>query len=417
MSSTPSLTATSTPRSTPARIVLGVTGGVAAYKSVLLLRQLMDHGYFVSPVLTPDSLNFVGPSTFSALASEPARTSLYGDPSTPSPHTALGQQADLIVVAPATAHFIARLAIGLANDLLGATVLASRAPVLLCPAMHTEMWEQPSVQEHLATLRARGVLIMEPVSGHLAGGDEGVGRLPEPEAIFQTITGILDGYRGPLTGKRVLVTAGGTAEPLDPVRSLTNRSTGHQGYALAEVAARMGATVTLVSAAARDVALDVRTQIRVVRATTANEMATVVLNEAPTSDVVVMAAAVSDFTVAAQSQKIKKTDGVPTLTLETTRDIVAALLEQRHEGQIVVAFAAETTDVLAHAKAKLARKPVDLLVLNDVSQAGVGFGAATNEVTLLTADGEVTPVPLASKEAISERILTRVIAMFARGAQ
>jgi len=411
------LTATSTPRSTPARIVLGVTGGVAAYKSVLLLRQLMDHGYFVSPVLTPDSLNFVGPSTFSALASEPARTSLYGDPSTPSPHTALGQQADLIVVAPATAHFIARLAIGLANDLLGATVLASRAPVLLCPAMHTEMWEQPSVQEHLATLRARGVLIMEPVSGHLAGGDEGVGRLPEPEAIFQTITGILDGYRGPLTGKRVLVTAGGTAEPLDPVRSLTNRSTGHQGYALAEVAARMGATVTLVSAAARDVALDVRTQIRVVRATTANEMATVVLNEAPTSDVVVMAAAVSDFTVAAQSQKIKKTDGVPTLTLETTRDIVAALLEQRHEGQIVVAFAAETTDVLAHAKAKLARKPVDLLVLNDVSQAGVGFGAATNEVTLLTADGEVTPVPLASKEAISERILTRVIAMFARGAQ
>ena len=417
MSSTPSLTATSTPRSTPARIVLGVTGGVAAYKSVLLLRQLMDHGYFVSPVLTPDSLNFVGPSTFSALASEPARTSLYGDPSTPSPHTALGQQADLIVVAPATAHFIARLAIGLANDLLGATVLASRAPVLLCPAMHTEMWEQPSVQEHLATLRARGVLIMEPVSGHLAGGDEGVGRLPEPEAIFQTITGILDGYRGPLTGKRVLVTAGGTAEPLDPVRSLTNRSTGHQGYALAEVAARMGATVTLVSAAARDVALDVRTQIRVVRATTANEMATVVLNEAPTSDVVVMAAAVSDFTVAAQSQKIKKTDGVPTLTLETTRDIVAALLEQRHEGQIVVAFAAETTDVLAHAKAKLARKPVDLLVLNDVSQAGAGFGAATNEVTLLTADGEVTPVPLASKEAISERILTRVIAMFARGAQ
>jgi len=377
----------------------------------------MDHGYFVSPVLTPDSLNFVGPSTFSALASEPARTSLYGDPSTPSPHTALGQQADLIVVAPATAHFIARLAIGLANDLLGATVLASRAPVLLCPAMHTEMWEQPSVQEHLATLRARGVLIMEPVSGHLAGGDEGVGRLPEPEAIFQTITGILDGYRGPLTGKRVLVTAGGTAEPLDPVRSLTNRSTGHQGYALAEVAARMGATVTLVSAAARDVALDVRTQIRVVRATTANEMATVVLNEAPTSDVVVMAAAVSDFTVAAQSQKIKKTDGVPALTLETTRDIVAALLEQRHEGQIVVAFAAETTDVLAHAKAKLARKPVDLLVLNDVSQAGVGFGAATNEVTLLTADGEVTPVPLASKEAISERILTRVIAMFARGAQ
>jgi len=411
------LTATSTPRSTPARIVLGVTGGVAAYKSVLLLRQLMDHGYFVSPVLTPDSLNFVGPSTFSALASEPARTSLYGDPSTPSPHTALGQQADLIVVAPATAHFIARLAIGLANDLLGATVLASRAPVLLCPAMHTEMWEQPSVQEHLATLRARGVLIMEPVSGHLAGGDEGVGRLPEPEAIFQTITGILDGYRGPLTGKRVLVTAGGTAEPLDPVRSLTNRSTGHQGYALAEVAARMGATVTLVSAAARDVALDVRTQIRVVRATTANEMATVVLNEAPTSDVVVMAAAVSDFTVAAQSQKIKKTDGVPALTLETTRDIVAALLEQRHEGQVVVAFAAETTDVLAHAKAKLARKPVDLLVLNDVSQAGAGFGAATNEVTLLTADGEVTPVPLASKEAISERILTRVIAMFARGAQ
>jgi len=412
-----STTPPSTPRPTPARIVLGVTGGVAAYKSVLLLRQLMDDGYFVSPVLTADALHFVGTTTFSALASEPARTSLYGDPTTPSPHTHLGQHADVIVVAPATAHVIARLAAGLANDLLTATVLASRAPVLLCPAMHTEMWEQPSVQENLATLRRRGVLVLEPAVGHLAGGDEGVGRLPDPEVIAATIRSLVDGWRGPLSGRRVLISAGGTSEAIDPVRVLTNRSSGRQGYALAEVAARMGAAVTLVSASARDLALDVRRSIEVVPVTSAAQMAEAMVSRAPNADVVIMAAAVSDFTVAAAPQKLKKADGVPTVHLVPTQDILSSLLQVKPSGQIVVGFAAETDDVMAHADAKMSTKPVDLLVVNDVSRSDAGFGSTMNEVTILSLDAEPEVVTLTSKEAVSERILARVSAMFARGAQ
>lgn len=390
---------------------------MAAYKSVLLLRQLMDDGYFVSPVLTADALHFVGTTTFSALASEPARTSLYGDPTTPSPHTHLGQHADVIVVAPATAHVIARLAAGLANDLLTATVLASRAPVLLCPAMHTEMWEQPSVQENLATLRRRGVLVLEPAVGHLAGGDEGVGRLPEPEVIAATIRSLVDGWRGPLSGRRVLISAGGTSEAIDPVRVLTNRSSGRQGYALAEVAARMGAAVTLVSASARDLALDVRRSIEVVPVTSAAQMAEAMVSRAPNADVVIMAAAVSDFTVAAAPQKLKKADGVPTVHLVPTQDILSSLLQVKPSGQIVVGFAAETDDVMAHADAKMSTKPVDLLVVNDVSRSDAGFGSTMNEVTILSLDAEPEVVTLTSKEAVSERILARVSAMFARGAQ
>ena len=394
-----------------------MTGGVAAYKAVLLLRRLMDDGNFVSPILSADALHFVGATTFSALASEPARTSLYGDPTLVSPHTTLGQRADLIVIAPATAHVIARLAAGMANDLLTATVLASRAPVLLCPAMHTEMWEQPSVQENLATLRRRGFMIMEPASGHLAGGDEGVGRLREPEEIADLCHAILTGYRGPLTGRHVVVSAGGTSEAIDPVRFLTNRSTGHQGYALAEVAARLGARVTLVSSASRVVALDVQRAITVVPVTSAAEMADAVLEVSDSADVVVMAAAVSDFTVDAAANKIKKDAGAPALHLRPTQDIVATLLERRHPGQVLVAFAAETTDVEANALAKLARKPVDFLVLNDVAAPGVGFASATNEVTIFTPDGTREVLPMASKEAISEQILTRVASTFAQGAQ
>ena len=394
-----------------------MTGGVAAYKAVLLLRRLMDDGCFVSPILSADALHFVGATTFSALASEPARTSLYGDPMLVSPHTTLGQRADLIVIAPATAHVIARLAAGMANDLLTATVLASRAPVLLCPAMHTEMWEQPSVQENLATLRRRGVLVMEPASGHLAGGDEGVGRLREPDEIAELCRAIVRGYRGPLTGKHVVVSAGGTSEALDPVRSLTNKSTGHQGYALAEVASRLGATVTLVTAATRRVALDVQRAITVVPVTSAADMAVAVLGLSGEADVVIMAAAVSDFTLEPADHKIKKDAGAPTLQLRPTQDIVATLLERRHPGQVLVAFAAETTDVEANALAKLARKPVDFLVLNDVSAPGVGFASATNEVTIFTPDGAREVLSMASKEAISEQILTRVASTFAQGAQ
>jgi phosphopantothenoylcysteine decarboxylase/phosphopantothenate--cysteine ligase len=405
-----------TPNSQSPRIVLGVAGGIAAYKSVELLRRLCDAGYFVSPVLTPDATRFVGAVTFSALASEPTRTSLYGDPSTPIPHTYLAQNADLIVVAPATAHLIARYAMGLGDDLLSATLLASRGPVLLCPAMHTEMWVQPSVQENLATLRRRGVLVLEPDDGRLAGGDVGPGRLAAPEVIFDLIERIVRGYRGPLTGRKVLVTAGGTREPIDPVRVLSNRSSGRQGYALAEVAHRLGADVTLISTVDLALAMDVVGGIELVRVSTARELHEATMARAGDSDVVLMAAAVADFTLSASGEKLKRDAGPPTLALEPTTDIVVDLVKHRRDGQIIVAFAAETNDVVRNALAKLRRKGVDLLVVNDVSAEGVGFEHATNEVMLLGRDESVHEVSLRSKDAISLEILTRVASLLSQGA-
>lgn len=405
-----------TPDPSSPRIVLGVAGGIAAYKSVELLRRLRDAGYFVSPVLTPDATRFVGAVTFSALASEPARTSLYGDPSTPIPHTYLGQHADLIVVAPATAHLIARFAMGLADDLLSATLLASRAPVLLCPAMHTEMWEQPSVQENLAVLRRRGVLVMEPSTGPLAGGDSGAGRLREPEEIFELVERIVRGYRGPLSGCRVLISAGGTREAIDPVRVLSNRSSGRQGYALAEVAHRLGANVTLVTSADLDLALDVVRDIQVVRVESAAEMREAMLQRADASDVIIMAAAVSDFTAVTAPQKLKKEAGIPELKLQATPDILLDLVAGRRSNQVIVGFAAETHDVHKHAVAKLRRKGVDLLVVNDVSSPGVGFEHATNEVTLFDRNEVSSKVTLRSKEAVSYEILTRVASLLNQGA-
>ncbi|MBW4029511.1 MAG: bifunctional phosphopantothenoylcysteine decarboxylase/phosphopantothenate--cysteine ligase CoaBC [Acidobacteria bacterium] len=405
-----------TPESHAPRIVLGVTGGIAAYKAVELLRQFRDAGYFVSPVLTRDATRFVGALTFSALGSEPARVALYGDALTPIPHTFLGQHADLIVVAPATAHFIARYAMGLADDLLSATVMASRAPVLVCPAMHTEMWEQPSVQENLATLRRRGVMVLEPEAGHLAGGDQGVGRLAEPEAIVALARHILEGYRGILSGRRVLVSAGGTREALDPVRVMTNRSSGHQGYALAEVAARWGARVTLVTSSPRELALDVRRRVDVVAFESAADLAAVMLERADDHDVVVMAAAVADFTFDAAPEKMKKEDGVPTLTPRPTTDIVSALSARRRRGQVMVAFAAETRDLEEQARAKLRRKDVDLIVANDVSSPGAGFAVTTNEVLMLGRDGSVARISRRPKEAVAAEILIKVASLLSQGA-
>jgi phosphopantothenoylcysteine decarboxylase/phosphopantothenate--cysteine ligase len=405
-----------TPESSTPRIVLGVAGGIAAYKSVELLRRLRDANYHVAPILTPDATRFVGAVTFSALASEPARTNLFGDPTTPIPHTYLGRSADLIVVAPATAHLIARYATGLADDLLCATLLATKAPVLLCAAMHTEMWAQPSVQENLATLRRRGVMVLEPDTGQLAGGDVGVGRMAEPDAIFELIERIVRGYRGPLSGKRVLISAGGTREAIDPVRVITNRSSGRQGYALAEVAHRLGASVTLVTTTDRSLALDVASSIDVVHVESAAQMRDAMLEHFPTSDCAIMAAAVSDFTIAAVGEKIKKDAGVPTLRLEMTDDIVVELVKARVPSQVVVAFAAETNNVEANARAKLQRKDVDLLVVNDVAAPGVGFGHETNEVVLLGRDGVAEPVSLRTKEQVALAILTRVELLLAQGA-
>ncbi len=405
----------STPRGTTPRIVLGVAGGIAAYKAVELLRQLRDRGYYVAPVLTPDATRFVGALTFTALASEPARTSLFDDPSTPIPHTRLGQLADLIVVAPATAHLIARLAAGVADDLLTATILASRAPVLICPAMHTEMWEQPSVQENLAVLRRRGTSVLEPDDGPLAGGDSGAGRLREPEEIAQIVASMIEQPRGILSGRRVLVTAGGTREPIDPVRVITNRSSGHQGHAIAEVAARLGATVTLVTAARRPLALDVARVIEEIRVNTAHEMAEAVLDRSATFDVVIKAAAVADFAPRAVKQKIKKENGVPEIELEPTLDILCELVNRREVGQVIVGFAAETEDVIARGMAKRRRKGCDILVVNDVSAPQVGFEHPTNEVSVIERDDTVTTISLRSKESIAEAILTIVSSTLSQG--
>ena len=405
-----------TPSSSQPRIVLGVSGGIAAYKSVELLRLLRDGGYHVAPVLTRDATRFVGTVTFSALASEPARTELYGDPSTPIPHTYLGQGADLIVVAPATAHLIARYALGLADDLLSATLLASRAPVLLCPAMHTEMWEQPSVQENLATLRRRGVMVLEPESGHLAGGDLGTGRMREPSAIFELVEKIVRGYRGPLSGRRVLISAGGTREPIDPVRVLTNRSSGRQGHALAEVAHRLGARVTLVTSVDLPLALDTVKAIEVVNVQTAAEMYDAMFERCEEADAVILAAAVADFSVRASKEKFKRLDGAPRLELTPTRDILQAVVARRRPGQVIVGFAAETNDVATNALDKLRRKGVDLLVVNDVAAPGVGFEHHTNEVVLLGRDEVPETISLRSKEAVSLEILTRVASLLLQGA-
>ena len=406
-----------TPSSSRPRIVLGVAGGIAAYKAVELLRLLTGRGYFVSPVLTPDATRFVGAVTFSALASEPARTALYGDVATPIPHTELGTRADVVVVAPATAHLIARYAMGLADDLLTATLLATRAPVVLCPAMHAEMWEQPSVQENLATLRRRGVLVVEPETGPLAGGDEGVGRLAEPVRIAELVSRVLGGYSGVLSGVRVLISAGGTREAIDPVRVLTNRSSGRQGYALAEVATRLGAHVTLVTTVSRPLSLDVARTIDVVDVESAADMHDAMVALARESQCVIMAAAVADFTLKAAEEKLKRRDGPPSLALEPAPDILGALITRRPPGQIIVGFAAETTDVERHAREKLRERDVDLLVVNDVTSVGAGFSHPTNEVLIYDRSGEARRISLRSKEAVAMEILDRVAALLVQGAR
>jgi phosphopantothenoylcysteine decarboxylase/phosphopantothenate--cysteine ligase len=385
------------------RVVLGVTGGIAAYKVVEVCRRLVDAGAHVMPVLTADAQRFVGAVTFSALASEPARTSLFDDPDDPIPHTRLGQSADLVVIAPATATVLARYAAGIADDLLTATLLATRAPVLVAPAMHTEMWEHPSVQDNLATLRRRGVHVVDPESGRLAGGDEGEGRLADPERIVVEAARVLALGRD-LAGLHVLVTAGGTREPIDPVRFIGNRSSGKMGHAVAEAAANRGAAVTLITTSSRPVTTS---GIDVVAVETAAELADAVLVRFPEVDVVVMAAAVADFRPkAVADDKLKKGDGVPEVVLEPTTDVLAEL-GTRKSGQILVGFAAETERVRERAQAKLEAKGVDLMVANDVSAADSGFEVDTNRAILLHSTG-VEELGLLTKVELAELILDRV---------
>ena len=382
------------------RVVLGVTGGIAAYKAVEVGRRLVDAGAHVSPVLTDGAQRMVGAATFSALASEPARTELWDDPETPIPHTRMGQAADLILVCPATARLISDLRTGRSADLLMATILASRAPVMICPAMHTEMWEQASVQENLTVLEERGVVIVPPESGRLAGGDIGHGRLAEPATVAAAVEALL--RNGDFTGRTVLVTSGGTREPIDAVRFVGNRSSGKQGHAVAAEAAARGGDVVLVTTRPETAPPGVR----VIPVETAAEMAAVCRIEAPTADVVVMAAAVADFRPATTADgKLKKIDGAPTVELVPTEDILAGLGEAKPSGQVLIGFAAETDDLLDNAADKLERKNLDAIVANDVSKDGVGFEHATNEVTVLVADGTRHDVPLTTKRDVARTIL------------
>jgi phosphopantothenoylcysteine decarboxylase / phosphopantothenate---cysteine ligase len=401
-----------------ARVVLGVSGGIAAYKAVEVCRRLFDAGAHVIPILTEDALRFVGALTFSALASEPARTSMWsgstGDAEgvEVSPHTKLGQSADLIIVAPCTANTLAAYATGTSENLLTATLLATRAPVLVCPAMHTEMWEQPSVQHNLATLRDRGVHVVEPGVGVLASGDHGAGRLAEPVTIVAAAAAVLSPIRD-LAGLTVIISAGGTREAIDPVRFIGNRSSGKQGYAIAAEAASRGAHVTLVST----VRLAVPDGCEVVAVESAAEMQSAMQAHAAHANVVIMAAAVADFRpVKPATKKIKKDptlNDAPTIELERTPDILAGLGASKPAGQILVGFAAETDDLIANATDKLNRKKADFIVANDVSAEGRGFESDTNEVSILTAQG-VHHVDFTSKRAVARAVLDQVVALLAR---
>ena len=385
------------------RIVLGVSGGIAAYKAVDVCRRLVDAGAHVIPVMTAGAKHFLGTTTLSALASEPVQTSLW-DEKAPIPHTALGQSADLVLVVPATARLVGAYAAGLSSDLLTNVLLATRAPVIVCPAMHTEMWEHPAVADNIATLRRRGVHIVEPDEGRLAGGDSGKGRLAAPERIIAEVERVLGG--GALDGVHVVVTAGGTREPIDAVRVIANRSSGKQGYAVAVEALALGARVTLVSTV--DLPVPAGATMRAVE--TAAQMQAEVEQLAATADIVIMAAAVADFRPkVAEDGKIKKDGGVPEIVLEPTPDILAGLGSRKRPGQILVGFAAETSDVVANAEGKLRRKNLDMVVANDVSAPLVGFQHDTNAVTILSSDGTIRTVALTDKRSVARAILQGVV--------
>jgi phosphopantothenoylcysteine decarboxylase/phosphopantothenate--cysteine ligase len=395
------------------RVVLGVAGGIAAYKAVELLRQLTESGHDVRVVPTASALEFVGAPTWAALSGKPVTASTWDDVHE-VPHVRLGQQADLVVVAPATANLLAKAAHGIADDLLTNTLLTARCPVLLAPAMHTEMWEHPATQANVATLRARGVLVVEPAVGRLTGADSGKGRLPEPEELALLCRRVLarGGLPLDLAGRHVVVSSGGTREHLDPVRFLGNRSSGRQGHALARAAAARGAEVVLVSSSA----LPDPAGVKVVRVTSALEMRDAVLGEAAAADAVVMAAAVADYRPAERlATKRKKTDAL-TVELVQNPDVLRELVAARRPGQVLVGFAAETgddhADVLTHGREKLARKGCDLLVVNEVGETGhpTGFEGHDNAATVLGADGSTTEVPLGTKDALADVVWDLVAA-------
>ncbi|MEX2419993.1 MAG: bifunctional phosphopantothenoylcysteine decarboxylase/phosphopantothenate--cysteine ligase CoaBC [Acidimicrobiia bacterium] len=385
------------------RIVLAVSGGVAAFKAAYLARRLVEKGAHVETIMTRSALEFLGPQTLAAITGSHPHLDFFGDEDV-SPHTTLARWADAIVVAPATAATIARIANGLSDDLLTGTVLAFTGPVIVAPAMHAEMWEQQATQRNVTTLATDGVVVVGPATGALAGGDEGPGRMVEPEQIIEALEAALG--HGSLTGWKVLVSAGGTREPIDQVRFIGNRSSGKMGHAVAVEAADRGAEVTLVTSAEGPQ----HPRIVVVNAATAADMAEAVWKHAPDADVAVLSAAVADFRPAqASSGKLRRADGPPQLDLEPTPDILAgvAALERR---PFLVGFAAEVGPA-ADAAGKAKSKGVDLLVANDVTAPGAGFEVDTNAVTVFTADGAAEEWPTMPKQAVAARLWDRIIEM------
>src|SRR5690348_2118762 len=388
----------------PARVILGVSAGIAAYKACELLRRLTETGHQVRVVPTTDALHFVGAATWAALSGQPVTTTPW-EGVHEVPHVRLGQEADLVFVAPATADLLARAATGRADDLLTSILLTARCPVVFAPAMHTEMWEHPATQDNVSRLRSRGCLVLDPASGRLTGADTGPGRLPEPAELWQVAVRVLSrgagGLAPDLLGRRVVISAGGTREELDPVRFLGNWSSGRQGYALARTAAARGADVTLVSA---NVALDDPAGAKVIRVTSALQLREAMVAAAAGADAVAMAAAVADYRPAVRHvAKIKKTGAGPEpIQLTENPDVLRELSAHRgHPGQVVVGFAAETEDLAGNGRAKLAGKGCDLLVVNQVG-GGLAFGTEDNQALVLAADGAVTHVPRGRKEDLAD---------------
>jgi phosphopantothenoylcysteine decarboxylase/phosphopantothenate--cysteine ligase len=394
-----------------AEVLLGVSGGIAAYKAVDLMRILQRRGHGVTVVMTRAARRFVGAATFAALSGRPVGVDLFGAEERPGyDHLELARRADLLLVAPASANTIARMAAGLGDGLLGSVHLAFDGPVVIAPAMNTRMWLHPATADNLALLATRGVQVVAPASGLLADGEVGVGRLADPAAIADAVDARLAGA-GTLAGRRVLVSAGGTREPIDPVRYVGNRSSGRMGWAVAEAARRRGADVTVLAA---NVDLPRHPDVRYLEAPTAADLRRAALDAFGSCDLLVMAAAVADFApAAARAGKIDKgAEGRLALDLEPTADILSELAGRR-DGQVVVGFAAEHgPDGLARARAKRARKRLDLIVHNDISADGVGFGSADNEITIIGADGEET-LPRMTKDACAERILDAVLPLLA----
>jgi phosphopantothenoylcysteine decarboxylase/phosphopantothenate--cysteine ligase len=394
------------------RVALGVSGGIAAYKAAELVRLLQDKGLDVQVVMTRSACEFITPLTFAALSGHKVITEMFGEAQGSSnvesaiEHIALAQSIDAFVVAPATANVLAKMAHGIADDFLTTLCLATKAPLIVAPAMNVNMWEHTATQQNLETLRGRGMRVVNPDEGYLACGMTGAGRLASPACIAQAVFETL-GIREDLAGEVILVTAGPTEEPLDAVRYISNRSSGKMGYALAEAARRRGARVVLISGPTH---IEPPTVQLFERVTTAVEMEAAISRHAEAATVVVMAAAVADFRPAnPHTGKIKKHNGIPAVKFEPTVDILGAISQKRRSGQIIVGFAAETEDLVANAAAKLRAKRLDLLVANDVSQKDAGFDVDTNIVTMLFPDGRKIELEKMSKLDVAAHVLDRIV--------